>query len=119
MPGVLYKYLIVFALLGVGFSNHPVFVSVTEIEHDSSTRTLTVSCKVFTDDLERALRQKYSIKIDLADAKLKTAMNPLVDGYIKKHLLISADAKAVNLQFLGFLQQEEAVISIYEVKNIA
>jgi len=119
MGTVFYKCLIFFALITVGVSSHPVFVSVTEIEHNLSTRTLTVSCKVFTDDLEKALRQNYSIKIDLADAKLKAAMNPLVDGYIKKHLSIIADDKRVNLQFLGFLQQEEGIISIYEVKNIS
>src|SRR5436190_223594 len=119
MGTVFYKYLIVFALTTVGLNTHPVFVSVTEIEHNLSTRTLTVSCKMFTDDLETALRQNYSIKIDLADAKLKTAMNPLVDGYIKKHLSIIADGRPVNLQFLGFLQQEEGIISVYEVKNIS
>src|SRR6187549_1491546 len=103
MGTVFYKYLVVFALITVGTITHPVFVSVTEIEHNLSTRTLRVSCKVFIDDLETALRQNYSIKIDLADAKLKTAMNPLVDRYIKKHLSIIADERQVNLQFLGFM----------------
>ena len=119
MVAIFYKWFLSFSLFALGSAAHPIFVSVTEIEHNLSTRTLTVSCKMFTDDLETALRQNYSIKIDLADAKLKTAMNPLVDGYIKKHLSIIADGRPVNLQFLGFLQQEEGIISVYEVKNIS
>jgi hypothetical protein len=119
MASILYKWLIVFALSGFGSGVHPIFVSVTEIEHNATSKTLEISCKIFTDDFETALRQKYNIKVDLLDVKFKTAMNPLVNNYIQKHLSITTDGKPAKLQFLGFEQQEEGIISFYEVKNVA
>jgi hypothetical protein len=118
MASILYKWLIVFALFGFTSDNHPIFVSVTEIEHNTKEKTLQVSCKIFTDDFETTLRKKYNVKIDLLDMKQRTAMGPMVSDYVQKHLAIVADGKKVVLEFLGFEQDEEGIVSYYEVKNI-
>src|SRR5947208_11289244 len=105
MMSIIYKWLIVFALSNFN-SQHPIFVSVTEIGHNAADKTLEISCKIFTDDLETALRKKYNTKIDLLDVKLRSVMNPIVNEYIQKHLSIVTDGKRASLQFLGFEQQE-------------
>ncbi len=99
--------------------NHPIYVSVTEIEHNAKDKTLEISCKIFTDDFEKALRQNYKGTVDLLQPKDKTAMNKLVADYVQKHLLIKADGKPVALQFLGYEQEEEGIESYYQVNNIA
>ena len=119
MASILYKWLIVFALAGSFSSHHPLFISVTEIEFNSTNKALQITCKIFIDDFETALRKKYNTKVDLIDEKFKTAMNPLVNDYIQKHLSIITDGKPASLQFLGFEQQEEGIISYYEAKNVA
>ncbi len=117
MTAIFYKWVIAFFLFS--FSNHhPIFVSVTEIEHNATAKILEVTCKIFTDDFETILRKNNTGKIDLLDAKYKSAMNPLVDDYIQKHLSIVSDGKKVRLQFLGFEQDEEGIMSFFEVKNI-
>lgn len=118
MAAILYKWLIGFALISLVNTHHPIFVSVTEIEHNAGEKTLEISCKIFTDDFETTLRKKYTGKIDLLDAKYKSSMNPLVSDYIQKHLSIITDGKLARLQFLGFEQDEEGIISYFEVKNI-
>ncbi len=119
MASILYKWLIVFVLTGFSNSHHPIFLSVTEIEHNATNKTLEISCKIFTDDFETALRKQYNSKVDLLDVKVKSSMNKLVNDYIQKHLSIKADGQPASLQFLGFEQQEEGIVSFYEVKNIA
>lgn len=114
----MYKWLTVLAFTGFLGSHHPIFVSVTEIEHNVAEKTLEISCKIFTDDFETTLRKKYSGKIDLLDAKVRTSMNPIVNDYIKTHLKLVVNGKAVVLNFLGFEQEEEGIICYYEVKNI-
>jgi hypothetical protein len=98
---------------------HPIFVSVTEIEHNTKDKTLEISCKIFTDDFEKTLRQTYKGTVDLLNPKDKAAMNKLVSEYVQKHLLITADGKKTTLQFLGYEQQEEGIVSFYQVNNIA
>ncbi len=99
--------------------SHPIYVSVTEIEHNSKEKTLEVSCKIFTDDFEKTLRQAYKTHVDLLQPKDKNAMNNLVKDYVTKHLQIKADGKAVALEFIGYEQQEEGIVSFYQVSNIA
>lgn len=121
MAGFLFKW-----LLFVGFLHstpapviHPIFVSVTEIEHNAKDKTLEISCKIFTDDFEKTLRQQYNTHVDLLNPKEKTAMEKLVSDYVPKHLFIKADGKPAPLQYLGYEQQEEGIVSFYQVNNIS
>ncbi len=98
---------------------HPIFMSVTEIEHNAKDKTLEISCKVFTDDLEKTLRQTYKGTVDLINPKDKAAMNKLVSDYVQNHLSITVDGKKTALQFIGYEQQEEGILSYYQVNNIA
>ncbi len=97
---------------------HPLFVTVTEIEHNLKQKTLELSCKIFTDDFEKALRTAYKIKIDLLDAKQKITMDNLVNDYIQKHLKITVDGKVTFLKFIGYEKIEEGIYSYFEIINI-
>ena len=119
MAAILYNWLLIISLNLFHAPLHPIFVSVTTIEHNSSAKTLEISCKIFTDDLETTLRKKYNTKVDLLDVKFAPAMNKLVNDYIQKHLMLKADGKTVVLNFIGFEQQEEGIITYFEVKNIS
>lgn len=98
---------------------HPYFISVTEIQHNAGDKTLEISCKLFTDDLEKILRQNYKTAVDLVNVKDKAAMDRLVSDYVLKHFSICLEGKPVKLKFLGFEKQEEAVYSYWQVDNVA
>ena len=121
MGSILFKWLLVpFVWLSVAQKthNHPIFVSVVEIEHNAKDKSLEVSCKIFTDDFEKALRAAYKTHVDLQDDKIKTAMNKLVNDYVQKHLKINIDGKSIALKYLGFERIEEGIYSYYEAANI-
>ncbi len=119
MASIIYKWLIVFTLTGFSSTNHPIFVSVTQIDHNASDKTLEISCKIFTDDFEQTLRQQNNTKVDLLDTADKQAMNALVNNYIQKHLQVTVDDKKVTMQFLGYEQKEDGIISYFQVNGIA
>ncbi len=120
MATILYKwFFILSACFSVaGSTVHPVYVSVTEIEHNASKKTLEVSCKLFTDDFEKALRATYKTPVDLINPKDRAAMDRLVNTYVQQHLKIIADGRAVNLKYLGYELIEEGIYSYYEAGNI-
>ena len=121
MASILFKWLFIsFACLPIFDSNtnHPIFVSVTEIEHNAKEKTLEVSCKIFTDDFEKTLRTEYKTHVDLLDEKIKSAMNKLVNDYVQRHLKIAVDGKLVALKYLGFEKIEEGIYSYYEVDDV-
>ncbi|HAO04307.1 MAG: hypothetical protein IPO46_01575 [Chitinophagaceae bacterium] len=120
MVNILFKWVFVLLLSGASpfLGNHPIYVSVVEIEHNAFAKTLEISCKLFTDDFEKQLRNSYKVHVDLLDAKQKPAMEKMVNDYIRKHFNISVDGKPVVLNFLGYEQIEEGIVSYYEVANI-
>ena len=105
------------ALKGVR-GRHPYYISVVEINHNPTDKTLEISCKIFTNDFETTLEKNYKTKVDLVNPPDKPAMDKLVSDYIKKHLSIKADSKATNLSYVGFEKEDEAVYSYFQVDNV-
>ena len=120
MASILYKWFLAASLFVFCSSGemHPIYVSVIEIEHNAKDKTLEISCKIFTDDFEKTLRQVYKTHFDLLKPADKEAMNKLVNGYVQKHLQINVDGKDVQLKFLGYEQVEEGIYSYYQADNI-
>ncbi len=120
MAGILFKWLFIpFVWFSLGAKTyHPIYVSVTEIEHNAKDKTLEVSCKIFTDDFEKALRNAYKTQVDLQDDKIKPTMDKLVNDYVQKHLKITIDGRVVSLKYLGFERIDEGIYSYYEAPNI-
>ena len=120
MISILIKWICVAGMmLGLGGDvKHPIYMSVTEIEHNAKDKTLEISCKIFTNDFETSLRQNYHGVVDLLQPKDKAAMNKLVNEYIQKHFSIKLEGKPVVMQFLGYEQQEEGIMSFFQVNNV-
>lgn len=98
---------------------HPFFVSVTEINHNAKTQSVEVSCRIFYDDLERTIEKQYKTPVDIVHPKDKAKMNQMINDYIKKHLVIKADNKALSLSYVGYEIQEDAAWAYFEVKGVS
>ena len=98
---------------------HPFFVSVTTINHNAKNQSVEVSCRIFYDDLERTIEKQYKSPVDIVHPKDKAKMNQMLNDYIKKHLVIKVDSKALNLSYVGYEIQEDAAWIYFEVKGIS
>lgn len=127
MAILLYKWLFTFFVAGIISTTtihsnknvpvHPFFISVTEISHNAADKNIEISCKIFTDDLETALAKSNGTKIDLSNPGNKQAAEKQITAYLKKHLVIKLDSKAVALEFVGFERENEAIWSYLQVPN--
>lgn len=93
---------------------HPLYVSVTEINHNASDKTLEISCKIFTDDLEKTLSNINHKKVDLFTPKDKAETDKQVADYVQKRLAILLDGKSVALEFVGFERENDAIWSYFQ-----
>ncbi len=82
---------------------HEYHVSVTQMQYNSTAKTLEVSIRIFTDDLELALSQTYNMRRFVI--KNNDQNNSFVENYIKKHFVLR-DAKE-NLAKIIYLGKEE------------
>ncbi|MEO7800775.1 MAG: DUF6702 family protein [Ginsengibacter sp.] len=99
-------------------NKHPFFVTVTEMLFDSTESQLQVSCKIFTDDFEETLRKTSAGKIDLLDSNLKPKMDSLVADYFGKHLQVKVDNADLRLKYLGFEQEDDAIIYYLQIDDL-
>ena len=124
MVSSVYKWLLI-PLLAVVLTSarpvvpHPFHVSVVEVEHNATDKTLEISCKIFTDDFETILAKNYKSKVDLINPPNKAAMDTLVKKYILSHLSIKVNGKPVFLNYIGYENEKEAAYGYVEVENIS
>lgn len=100
-------------------SYHPFYVSVTEINHNDKEKTLEISCKIFTDDLEATLNRNYNARLDFFSGKTDEQAQKLLADYMSKHFVIMIEGKPVKAELLGFERESEAIWSYYQVNNIS
>ena len=97
---------------------HPFFISVTEIQYNDSAKTLEISSKMFTDDLETVLTKSFHEKPNLFRVNDRDAANRQLATYFNQHLSIIINGKKTAMKFLGFERENEAVWSYLESENV-
>lgn len=108
VPGIL-----LFLTLFSSFTHmHPYYISVTEVRINSAKKTMSLSCKMFTDDLQNALSKLYNSKADLGKRNAKC--DSLINSYVKERLEISVGGKKAEFKYLGYEIEEEAAWCYFE-----
>jgi hypothetical protein len=100
------------------YFSHPLYITVTEINHNAKEKILEVSCKVFTNDFEAVLEKMSGHKVDLSSAKDQAASERLIEFYVEKHLQLSCDGKPSALHFVGSEKEEDGTWSYFQVNNV-
>lgn len=97
---------------------HPMHVSVTEIEMNEGDKRLEIMMRVFMDDLEVTLREKFKQpELDILNPKGRT-VDQMTEEYLKGHFKITLDGKPVVTKYLGHEQEGDAFIFYIEGNNI-
>lgn len=116
-PTNLTKFLIIAFLFFSFKAKHPFYLSVSDLKYNAKEKTMQVAVKLFTSDLEEALKKIYAKPVDLINGKDKQAINKLLTDYIQKHFVLKVGGKTLKFDFIGFEQEEEAVWVYIEYKN--
>jgi len=129
MAVIFYKWLMVYTcwfapgLMNLTSSNeaakHPFYIAVTEINLNTSDKTLEVSCKMFADDLEQIIEKNNHTQLDISADKDKSKFDSYIPAYVKTHLNLSVDGKAIDLSYIGFEKEKESAYSYFQAENIS
>jgi hypothetical protein len=97
---------------------HPLYISVTEINHNAKDKILEISCKMFTDDLEAVLEKAAKTHVDLTAPAGKPVSDKMIEAYVEKHLRLKVDGKPVVLQFIGSEKENDGTWSYFQVNDV-
>lgn len=96
---------------------HPFYLSVTDIKYNDKNKSLELACKMFTNDLEDALKRTTKKSVDLIHPKDKKETEKILFGYISKRLSISLNGKLRTLKFIGFEKEEDVIWTYMEIEK--
>ena len=96
---------------------HPFYLSVTDLKYSTKEGTFQGTVKIFTNDLEVALKRSNKKTIDLLHPIDTVQTKKILEDYLFKHLQLSADNKVLKFDLLGFEQEDGATWLYIETKN--
>lgn len=112
-------FLIYIILLISSFNDlkHPFYISVIDLKHDAKQQSLNISIRLFTNDLEDALRKTTKKPVDILNPKNKEYTDSIVCNYILKRLIIQFNSKNQKLNFIGYEKEEESIWAYFEISK--
>ncbi|WP_113663568.1 DUF6702 family protein [Pedobacter nanyangensis] len=119
----IFSKLLLVLLLPFGFyskeevKRHPFHVSNTEVSYNTKNKSLEITCRIFTDDLENVLSKRFKNKIDLYAKSQEKEMNAFVKSYLAANLKFVIDGKSVKYNYVGFENDHEATNVYLEIGN--
>jgi hypothetical protein len=105
-------------LLGVTNIIHPFYVSIIEINHNAKDKSIEISVRIFSDDLETALGKYNHNNIDLAKPANKPIIDKYINQYIQNKLHIFIDGQPINFVYVGYEIQKESTWCYFEETNV-
>ncbi|MCA6078417.1 DUF6702 family protein [Fulvivirga sedimenti] len=99
------KKFLYFTLVAAGMmltAAHPIHVSVADVEFVPDKQELQIIVRIFTDDLEREIRQEINKpKVDILIPGEGLTSDGLFKDYLNKHIRFNVNGKDAAYQYLG------------------
>lgn len=81
---------------------HRYYFSLSEMKVDTQKKSLELSCKLFTDDIEDALLKLNHSKVDLGSSEKNTVVLQQAEKYLHERFKVMINGSPVSLHLLGF-----------------
>lgn len=96
---------------------HKFYVSVTQINYSNKEESLQITSRIFIDDFENVLKERYGVTLDLGThQEAKTAII-MIERYLNTRFTIHINGKKQELHFLGKEYENDVVKTYIEIKN--
>lgn len=97
---------------------HDLHLSVTTIQHDSATATLTININVFTDDLEAALAERGTTDLYVGQPNEHPDSNTHIAAYLRDQVQLMVDEQPLTLMDFRKEMTFDAVQCLFTVADI-
>ena len=108
-----------FLLSGFKSGAHEFYLSVTEIEYNNEKQSLQIITRVFIDDFEDVLNERYGADLQLSEEAEEGAVAENISKYLKQKLRLQVNGEELQLNYLGKEYDADQLILYIEVENVA
>lgn len=80
---------------------HKYYISVTQINYVEDKEAVQITSRVFIDDFENLLRERYDENITLAGGDELKSTDTYIEKYLTEKIEITINGEAAKLNFIG------------------
>ena len=109
--------LLIFTLFS-GFVVHKFYVSTTKVEYAKEKKSIQIISKIFVEDLEQVLQERYSSRVQLDPKKETDLDQSYLLNYISQKLKFKINEKEAQLIYIG-KEYDIDILNIYfEIEDV-
>ena len=97
---------------------HKYYLSITEIEYIKEQKSVQVITRIFIDDFQRLLKQRYSDTIELDNNQDEKGIDAYIEKYLKSRINITINNSEKVLKFIGKEYDNDIVYCYFEIENV-
>ncbi|GAA4238395.1 hypothetical protein GCM10022291_28700 [Postechiella marina] len=97
---------------------HKYYISVTQVEYIPEKKSVQVITRIFIDDLERLIQERYDETIVLAEDAESSDVNLYIERYLREKIKIKINNNDLNFAFIGKEYDLDIVRCYIEVEQI-
>ena len=113
------KLLILLLLPLLAFAGeHKFYVSLTDIAYDQETKALQIISRLFTDDTEKLLRERYNEAVFLSAEEEHEQVDEYLERYLEEKFRISVNGIPREVNYLGKEYKTDKIVLYLEVTNV-
>lgn len=110
-------FLIILPLMSFTIA-HKYYVSVTEVEYVKEQESMQIVTRIFIDDFEKMLRERYDESITLDIGKDETQIDAYIQKYLSSKLQITIDNTLQQFEFLGKEYEDDILFCYLEITDV-
>ena len=112
--------ILLFTALISPYEVHEIHLSRSEVNYDTQSQSLQIGIKLFLDDFELALAKQSGSDLKLYTNRESQDADLYIESYLKEHIKLSMDDKALSTVYLGREESEDlsAVWCYIEVSDV-
>ena len=111
-------FITLFPLTSLQPLDHKFYLSVTQMEFDADNNRITAISRVFVDDLEETLRQRYDVQLALGTDREDEMASFYIARYVEQKLIVEMNNEPLKFSFEGFTYQNDQIVLLSEFSVI-
>ena len=97
---------------------HKYYISVTEVDYIKDKQSVQITSRIFIDDFEKVLRERYNENVVLAGKKETKEVNQYIEAYLRSKMKVRINDNDMNFIFIGKEYDVDIIQCYIEIQNV-
>lgn len=102
----------------LSFSAHKYFLSLTQINYKTESKSIQIIINVFMDDIENAINKDFNINLQLTTKNELADNNTYFEKYLKQKLFFKVNDIQKDFNYIGKEYDGDLIFFYLEIENI-